>query len=447
MRALRALAIGAVAFVGSCNDAGVRNPVIGAWADTRPSSYQAPALDGRNVWLMPQTVSPEPGLNTGLVTDQTGIGALGSSWLGPVPFGFAYNYLNITDRINGPTDGSYTTIGLGIRMATGGPAVEGTRAAIYAENVLADPTSASNRNRFWAGGGFVGRVSTNDHGTAERPRGAIFGGFSAALFDHGANARLANATAWEYGIAVPSGNNVAYKTLLQLASLPADAVHGKVESQIAFSGNTGSVGWKNALLLTDANGRQPLTTSGCVLCTSFAGNPTIEKGIDLSAYRLTGNAFASHGFFVTGDGYIHWPGQGILRKQLKKRDTTLEDIEGLSAKVSSGKTYSFSAKLFFDADTVGGVKFAVGGTAAEASIIYQITYVCNDSQSATRVVGRRHMSRWAEPGHVNCMAGYTEMNGTIAVSVGGTLTTQFAQRTASNTSSLLPGSTFTVNEF
>jgi hypothetical protein len=418
------------------------------WADALRSTHQAPTLDRSNTWLMPQTISPAAGLNSALTIRQHGVGALGDSRSGPIPFRFAYNYFSVNDQIRGPGDGSFTTMGLGVRLATGGPAVEGTRAAIYAENALVAATSAENINRFWAGGGFVGRVSTNDHGTSERPRGAIFGGFSAALFDKDVGAKLSNATAWEHGIAVTAGNKVAYKTLLQLASLPVDEVHGSIEAQIAFSGNAGSVGWSNALLLTDANGRQPLTSAGCILCTSFVGNPIISKGIDISAYRPMGNAFASHGFAVTGDGYVRWAGQGILRTRLSKRDATLEDVDGLSVVVASGGTYSFDAKLFFDVDGRGGVAFALGGTAVETSIIYQITHICSAKDSkygpphSSRILSRASRSVYG-----SCSAGYTQLAGTIEIGTGGTLTIQFAREKASGTVSLLPGSTLSVSQF
>jgi len=263
------------------------------------------------------TVSPKANsLIPGFQTQQSGAGTLGTNYncaggSSPLPFGYAYNCIRIdSDAINGPADASYTTMGLGVRMATGGANVQGTRSAVYAEGVLSSATSASNPNRFYAGGGFVSRVQANDGGAAggSSGKGAAFGGFSAAIFDAGAASHFANSTSWEFNMSVPADSTVDYKSILQLASLPADQSHGAFEGMIAMSGNAGSAGWNNGIVFTDANGRQPLTTTACLLCAvtgaTFAGTPTIAKGIDISGYRPSGNAFASNGFAVDGTGRI-----------------------------------------------------------------------------------------------------------------------------------------------
>lgn len=243
------------------------------------------------------------GLDKGLVINQTGSGTL-TTTDDQQPNGFNFNFIKITDAIDGPTNQSYSTQGLAILHKVGGSAVEGTRTALYSEANLTAATSTSNTNRFWAGGGFVGRVSANDGGTTGTPHGAIFGGYSSALIDAGSNAHLANATAWEFGISVPSGNTVGYKSLVQLAAMPGDAVQGSFETMVALSGNSGSVGWERAFSLTDANGRQPLTTTGSIFSCNFVGSATIANGFDISPYTITGNAFKSNGFSVDGAGNV-----------------------------------------------------------------------------------------------------------------------------------------------
>jgi len=243
------------------------------------------------------------GLDKGLVINQTGSGTLTAND-DQQPNGFNFNFIKISDAVDGPTNQSYSTQGLAVLHKIGGATVEGTRTALYSEANLTAATSTSNANRFWSGGGFVGRMSANDGGTTGAPRGALFGGYSSALIDAGSGAHLANATAWEFGISVPSGNTVAYKSLIQLAAMPGDVVQGSFETMVALSGNSGSVGWERAFSLTDANGRQPLTTTGSIFSCNFVGSATIANGFDISPYSITGNAFKSNGFSVDGSGNV-----------------------------------------------------------------------------------------------------------------------------------------------
>jgi len=246
------------------------------------------------------------GLNKGIVTSQTGTGTL-TTFDGPQPNGFNYNYIVIDDQIDGPTDQSYSTQGLSLLMSIHGANNEGTRTVIYSEACLTAPTKSSNANRFCSGGGFVGRAQSNDGGSAggSSGKGALFGGYSAALVDAGVNAHLANASAWEFNISVPTGSSVDYKTLVQFASLPGDVVQGSFESMISISGNAGSVGWQRGISFNQANGKNPITTTGTLISCDVAGSPTILNGVDLTAYTFSGSSFLSNLFSVSGSGNIH----------------------------------------------------------------------------------------------------------------------------------------------
>lgn len=121
-----------------------------------------------------------------------------------------------------------------------------------------------------------------------------------------------------------------------------------------------------------------------------------------------------------------------------KTNTTLADVTGLSFNVEAGVTYSFTSRLFLDADAVGGGKFAIAGTATATAITYQINEVCNATNALT--ITARQTALAGASGQAGCTAGYTEINGTITVNAAGTLTTQFAQNVAAGTSSILVGS-------
>lgn len=270
------------------------------------------------------TINPLAGsLGIGLEINQTGAGTYSTSTVGgPVPFGLPFNFINITDAVNGPSDPSYITMGLGILLATGGSNVQGTRTALYAENKMTAATNSANPNRFYAGAGFVGRAEVNDGGTVGSPQGAIFGAFAGYVFDNansgnGFEYHYFNATALELDTnalenpsascvtpGVPPCSTIAYKTIIQMAGGGGDVVHGAIEGMIAFSSIIGGGGWNNILLLTDANGQQPVTTTGCVLCAVISGSHTIGTGIDLSLYTISGNFLKSATFAVNGAGDI-----------------------------------------------------------------------------------------------------------------------------------------------
>lgn len=129
--------------------------------------------------------------------------------------------------------------------------------------------------------------------------------------------------------------------------------------------------------------------------------------------------------------------------QFDKTNTTLADVTELSIGVQASRTYQFSAVLFVDADASGGYKFAIGGTATATAIIYNINALNNGSSAYT--LTSRQTSVGGSAGAATGTSLYVEISGTITVNAAGTLTVQFAQNSASGTSSVLVGSTFTVN--
>lgn len=128
----------------------------------------------------------------------------------------------------------------------------------------------------------------------------------------------------------------------------------------------------------------------------------------------------------------------------KSGNTTLADVTGLSVTVVAGRTYSFVATLYIDADAAGGEKVAIGGTATATSIIYQINSI-EDATGASAIASRK--TALAGSSTASGSTGYfTKIEGTITVNAGGTLTVQFAQKTSTGTSSVLVGSTFVARD-
>jgi hypothetical protein len=128
--------------------------------------------------------------------------------------------------------------------------------------------------------------------------------------------------------------------------------------------------------------------------------------------------------------------------QFDKTNATLANVTGLTATLGAGKTYKFKAVLFVDCDVVGGQKYAIAGTATATSIIYQINSY--DNSTNVNTINSRQTALAGSASQAGTTVAYTEITGTITCNATGTLTVQFAQNTASGTSSVLVGSSFTV---
>ena len=128
----------------------------------------------------------------------------------------------------------------------------------------------------------------------------------------------------------------------------------------------------------------------------------------------------------------------------KTGDTTLATVTGLSLSVLAGRTYSFRALLFVDADAVGGSKFAIAGTATATAIIYHIRLL--DDATDAFLIAARQTALGGSSGQSGSTAALALIEGTIVVNAAGTLLVQFAQNAAAGASSVKAGSTWTVED-
>jgi len=127
----------------------------------------------------------------------------------------------------------------------------------------------------------------------------------------------------------------------------------------------------------------------------------------------------------------------------KTSDAALANITGLSANVTSAKTYTFVANLYTTSNAGGGVQAAIGGGASATSIVYEGMTI-----NAGLTTQSRGTALAAAVGAVTAVtAALIIITGTITVNAGGTLTVQFAQNAINVTaSSVLVGSSFEVTE-
>jgi hypothetical protein len=187
--------------------------------------------------------------------------------------------------------------------------------------------------------------------------------------------------------------------------------------------------------------RSDLTTS-VVTRADAASNPTA----DVSQFTIGGTTTAGAYAGVSQGLYLFDVGSKRVSTQFDKtNDTTLANITGLSVNVVAGKSYRFEAVLYTTSNVATGVKFAIAGTATATAIIYEaILDDAGDISAQTRATALGT----AVAGITAVTNAYCRITGTITVNAAGTLTVQFAENAAvaATTSSVLVGSTFTVNE-
>jgi hypothetical protein len=117
----------------------------------------------------------------------------------------------------------------------------------------------------------------------------------------------------------------------------------------------------------------------------------------------------------------------------KTSDVTLANITGLSVTLEAGKNYLIEAQIPVSASASGGSKCALGGTVTAGLIIYDGILYAHDvihQERATALGG-------AVAATTAASTPITLIHGFISVSVGGTLTVQFAQNASHATPSVV----------
>lgn len=176
----------------------------------------------------------------------------------------------------------------------------------------------------------------------------------------------------------------------------------------------------------------------------------------LALYYNVGGTLYFVGYIKTSNSDIVFPA-GIIASSIvvplntmvatqfdKTNDSTLANVAGLSVSVVASGVYDFEAVLHLTADAIGGWKTAIGGTCTATAFIQQ-TEAISDTSNALAVSGRDTTKGNLQSAALD--ATYVVLIwGAITVNGAGTLTVQFAQKTATpaTTSSVLVGSTFKV---
>ena len=167
----------------------------------------------------------------------------------------------------------------------------------------------------------------------------------------------------------------------------------------------------------------------------------VSQTADLQQWaNSSGTALAK----IDATGIFQNGGATRVSTQFDKTNTTLANITGLTSTLIAGKTYQFEIRLHVTADTVGGLKVAIGGTCTATNIIYQIEAISNTSNALA--ISARQTALGGSSGVAQDSSYFVRIEGVITVNAAGTLTAQFAQNASNGTSSVLVGSSMVVQQ-
>lgn len=186
--------------------------------------------------------------------------------------------------------------------------------------------------------------------------------------------------------------------------------------------------------------------------TTFSGSATGQRytvsrgGLIDTGTNTSGSYFpgSTAGVVTSGGSYNGFYSPAVVTTQFDKNNVTLANVTGLGVAVANARTYQFAATLFTTSDIAGGVKAAINCTTCTASSIIYETAV--QQGGANQVIGTsRGAALGTTVGDVTAVtAAVIYIRGTITTSAAGTLNVQFANNAATGTSSVLVGSTLTL---
>lgn len=207
----------------------------------------------------------------------------------------------------------------------------------------------------------------------------------------------------------------------------------------------GGTGHNNLIFTTTGATTITLPTSGTMLTSANAVTALTGTANQITASASVGPVTLSLPSLV-GLTWLNTAGQKRVSLQFDKTDTTLATVNGLSVTTVGGRSYAFQAILYVTADGTGGQKYAIAGTTTAAAIRYDT--IVTDFTGLALVKASRATAlatSVALAGNTNTVF-QTVISGTITVANAGTLVVQFAENSASGTSSVLVGSTFIVED-
>lgn len=221
------------------------------------------------------------------------------------------------------------------------------------------------------------------------------------------------------------------------------------DTLLAFGGRgygaSGFATTNKALLLFSAAQNWTDTAQGTQISFGVTANGTTTRATAMLIQNSGGVTVGPSGIDAGNknllvDGFINTGGYSRVTTDFSVTSSTaLTNVTGLTTTVIAGKTYAFVATLFTTSNVAGGVQAAIAGTATATGIIYE------GETTAGAAIGAQTRAS-ALGGAVGAITAVTaariDIEGTISVNVGGTLTVQFAQNVSSGTASVVKQGSF-----
>lgn len=187
-------------------------------------------------------------------------------------------------------------------------------------------------------------------------------------------------------------------------------------------------------------GAQIHTVSGSTSRVGEIVDSAASNTADIAQFRQ--NASSTAQFAIKPDGMFTWPGVKVLAADFAKSDTTYATITGFSVDVRAGRTYTVKCYVTMSLNTTGGGKFRFSGTATmtDFGALYQIY---NPATNAVISIGGATFAGDINEGITSGIgAAHMTIFGSFVVNAAGTITFQFAQNSASGTSTVNKNATF-----
>lgn len=227
---------------------------------------------------------------------------------------FFSNVLNIaSDNADFTGANQSLNIGLWLPYKVGGATAKGSRAVTFADFTLTSPTGNVGGTGAYIASSALVTIASGDNGTALTPLGASgnFYALNTGVQTTSSTAKfLGSVISAEFDIGMIAGSSAYIKNAIRITQYPFDVVQGSPEDAgISFGNNPGAIGWQNGILFTGgANFLNPsMNSNGTILkCQVDPGGTAWEvtNGIDLSLITISGNAFLSPGYTVSGLGVL-----------------------------------------------------------------------------------------------------------------------------------------------
>lgn len=265
--------------------------------------------------LSSATIATSAFKSTGFDVSGTGAITGPNAWLSqaqtsvPADAGGSTNSVSLHRITSDNVDaGTGFIIGHQRRYIFGGSSLKGGRIAGYDFTANTAITNASNANRNYVGHVGIAYSAFGDGGTntGAGALGAFFGNNPISHLASGAT-NVLEACGSEIDVQVDTGASTKYTRGLSIVGY--NQVRGaSIDTALSISGGTNHTGFKTGILFTDANRgttENPFYASSVLMSTFWLGStPTIATGIDLSGFTITGNAWQSTTFAITGAGAI-----------------------------------------------------------------------------------------------------------------------------------------------